>query len=58
MFVSCIEIVFVQSNNATFTTFNEGVYVGADKRHTEPLKGFDIVGNIGNLEAIQIEFRE
>ena len=52
------EVLFVHSKDATFTPFSEGVYVGKDKRHTTLLKGFDVIHNIGNLDAIMIDFRK
>jgi len=52
------EILFIRSNNATFTSVSEGVYVGQDKRHTEILKGFDVFASIENYGTIHVEFRK
>ena len=52
------EVLFVHSKDATFTPFSEGVYVGEDKRHTTPLKGFDVISDVQNLNTVEIDFQE
>ena len=51
------EVLLVQSKDATFTPFLEGVYVGLDKRHTEILKGFDVICDVQKMESVQIFFK-
>jgi hypothetical protein len=52
------EILFIQSKNASFTSFSEGVYVGQDKRDTRILEGFDLMSDLKGMTHVQIEFKK
>ena len=52
------EVLFIQSNNATFTSFSEGVYVGQDKRDTRILEGFDVISGLKGMASVQIDYKK
>ena len=52
------EVLFIQSNNATFSPFSEGVYVSQDKRDTRILEGFDVITDLKGMTSVRIDYKK
>ena len=52
------EVLFIQSNNATFSSFSEGVYVSQDKRDTRILEGFDVITDLKGMTSVRIDYKK
>jgi hypothetical protein len=52
------EVLFIQSSDATFSSFSEGVYVSQDKRDTRILEGFDVMSDLKGMTSVRIDYKK